>query len=137
MTLIFVSQKCQGKFFPRNCLICKILEKQINTFFFIIISYYDRYSKLKIFICQYEIAMENTQMIVSDMYTWKNIKSIKDFNFIYLLQKCGQDGRGRRLLAYLLHRHTKIIMINKDATYKNWGRKWQPTPVFLPGKSNG
>ena len=22
---------------------------------------------------------------VSDMYTWKNIKSIKDFNFIYLL----------------------------------------------------
>ena len=22
-------------------------------------------------------------------------------------------------------------------SFNNWKRKWQPTPVFLPGKSNG
>ena len=24
-----------------------------------------------------------------------------------------------------------------DFTFTHWGRKWQPTPVFLPGESQG
>ena len=34
----------------------------------------------------------------------------------------------------LQYRRTKF-----DSWFRNisWGRKWQPTPVFLPGKSHG
>ena len=28
-------------------------------------------------------------------------------------------------------------MVNEDHTFMHWRRKWQPTPVFLPGESQG
>ena len=35
-------------------------------------------------------------------------------------------------------KHLKIIAILlSDFTFMHWRRKWQPTPVFLPGDSQG
>ena len=32
---------------------------------------------------------------------------------------------------------SRTRLSNFTFTFMHWGRKWQPTPVFLPGKSQG
>ena len=45
----------------------------------------------------------------------------------------GSFKRGKYIYTYLyIHIYIYIYMYIAD-----WRRKWQPTPVFLPGKSHG
>jgi len=36
-----------------------------------------------------------------------------------------------------VHGVTKSQIRLRDFTFTHWRRKWQPTPVFLPGESQG
>ena len=46
---------------------------------------------------------------------------------------CSQWGRQESDMTERLHFHFSLSLF----TFMHWRRKWQPTPVFLPGESQG
>ena len=46
---------------------------------------------------------------------------------------CGPSGREKSDTTEQLHFHFSLSLF----TFMHWRRKWQPTPVFLPGESQG
>ena len=44
---------------------------------------------------------------------------------------------GREAWRAVVHGVTKSRTRLSDFTFMHWRRKWQPTPVFMPGESQG
>ena len=61
------------------------------------------------------------------------------FTIIHLqtLILCLENPMGRGAWWAAVHGVTKSWTRTGDFTFTHWRRKWQPTPVFLPGESQG
>ena len=47
-----------------------------------------------------------------------------------------EEPGGLQSMESLRVRHDRVTSLSLF-TFVHWGRKWQPTPVFLPGESQG
>ena len=55
-----------------------------------------------------------------------------DMGSIFGLERCPGEGHGNPLQYSCLENPIDTLFI-----FMHWRRKWQPTPVFLPGESQG
>ena len=54
-----------------------------------------------------------------------------------LQYSCLENPMGRGAWRAAVHGVAEGQTQLSDFTFTHWGRKWQPTPVFLPGESQG
>ena len=47
-----------------------------------------------------------------------------------------EEPGGLQSMGLLRVRHDRVTSLSLS-TFMHWRRKWQPTPVFLPGESHG
>ena len=53
----------------------------------------------------------------------------------YYNEECPENNGSNSFFKCLFY--NRFLKLKKKNKGKSWRRKWQPTPVFLPGKSNG
>ena len=58
-------------------------------------------------------------------------------NGIPLQYSCLENPMDRGVWWAAVHGVTKSWTQLRDFTFTHWRRNWQPTPVFLPGESQG
>ena len=57
-----------------------------------------------------------------------------DDHYIYY---CGQESLKRNGVAIMVNKRVRNAVLGCNVKNDDWRRKWQPTPVFLTGESQG
>ena len=85
----------------------------------------------------YRLSHQGRPLYISGVYTFKVEKALAPHSSTLAWKSPWMEEPGRlQSMGSLGVRHDWAISLSLF-TFMHWRRKWQPTPVFLPGESQG